>query len=47
MQSNFNGAHNKDFICTGNIYNTRRGNSALIYWFLGIFAGEYVCGGIA
>ena len=44
MQSNFNGVHNKKSICTGNIYNNWRGNSALIYWFLGIFAAGRVRG---
>ncbi len=44
MQSNFNSPHNKVFIRSGNIYNVPGVNSALIYWFLGIFAAEYVCG---
>jgi len=44
MQSNFNRVHNKDIICMKKIYKARRGNSALMYWFLGIFAAEYVCG---
>lgn len=46
MQSNFNRLHNKVFIRSWKIYSSWDLISALIYWFLGIFAAEYVCGGI-
>lgn len=47
MQSNFNEPHNKVFIRSWKIYNVRQENSVLIYWFLGIFAAEYVYGASA